>query len=58
MRGLFFTFIGIIIFNNRAFAQNNVVIDTIPFNLEKRLLVFKGTINGVAIDFAFETGAA
>ncbi len=38
-------------------AQSNVN-DTIPFHLEKTLIVFKGTINGVEADFAFDTGAA
>lgn len=38
-------------------AQTNAVIDTIPFSLEKKLLVFKGKINGVETDFAFDTGA-
>ncbi|SDM19043.1 gag-polyprotein putative aspartyl protease [Daejeonella rubra] len=33
-------------------------IDTIPFTLDKLLLVFKGTVNGVEADFAFDTGAA
>jgi len=32
-------------------------IDTIPFTLDKLLLVFKGTVNGVDADFAFDTGA-
>jgi len=32
-------------------------IDTIPFTLDKLLLVFKGTVNGVEADFAFDTGA-
>ena len=30
----------------------------IPFSLEKKLLVFKGKLNGVETDFAFDTGAA
>lgn len=29
-----------------------------PFSLEKKLLVFKGQLNGVETDFAFDTGAA
>jgi gag-polyprotein putative aspartyl protease len=33
------------------------VIDTIPFTLDKKLLVFKAQINNVPIDFAFDTGA-
>lgn len=32
-------------------------IDTIPFSLDKKLIVFKGKINGQEIDFAFDTGA-
>ncbi|MCW3465056.1 aspartyl protease family protein [Chitinophaga nivalis] len=31
--------------------------DTIPFSLETGLLVFKGKLNGHAIDFLFDTGA-
>ena len=30
----------------------------IPFSIHKRLLVFKGKLNGVETDFAFDTGAA
>lgn len=37
-------------------AQENKI-DTIPFNLDKKLIVFKGKINGMDIDFAFDTGA-
>ena len=37
-------------------AQSNRI-DTIPFTLDKLLLVFKGTVNGVEADFAFDTGA-
>ncbi len=32
-------------------------IDTIPFSLENKLLVFKASINDVVVDFAFDTGA-
>lgn len=32
-------------------------VDTIPFTLSKKLLVFKGTMNDVSVDFAFDTGA-
>ncbi len=32
-------------------------VDTIAFTLEKKLLLFKGSINGVPVDFAFDTGA-
>jgi len=37
-------------------AQSNRI-DTIPFTLDKLLLVFKGTVNGEEADFAFDTGA-
>ena len=37
-------------------AQSNRI-DTIPFTLDKLLLVFKGTVNGMEADFAFDTGA-
>jgi len=37
-------------------AQSNRI-DTIPFTLDKLLLVFKGTVNGAEADFAFDTGA-
>jgi gag-polyprotein putative aspartyl protease len=33
-------------------------IDSIPFSLDKQLLVFKGQLNGIAVDFAFDTGAS
>jgi len=32
-------------------------IDTVAFHLDNLLLVFKGTVNGVETDFAFDTGA-
>jgi hypothetical protein len=32
--------------------------DSLPFSLEDRLLVFKASINGEEIDFAFDTGAS
>lgn len=51
--GIAISFIGCV----NVFAQQTVI-DTIPFSLEKRLLVFKGSINGITIDFAFDTGAA
>jgi hypothetical protein len=34
-----------------------IVIDSIPFSLEYKLLVFKASINDIAIDFAFDLGA-
>ncbi len=37
-------------------AQVNSI-DTIPFSLENKLLVFKASINDVIVDFAFDTGA-
>lgn len=37
-------------------AQSNRI-DTIPFTVKDVLLVFKGSINGVETDFAFDTGA-
>ena len=30
----------------------------IPFSIDKRLIVFKGKLNGIETDFAFDTGAA
>lgn len=38
-------------------AQSNRI-DTIPFNMDNLLIVFKGTVNGVEADFAFDTGAS
>ncbi|MBY0477170.1 MAG: retroviral-like aspartic protease family protein [Chitinophagaceae bacterium] len=38
-------------------AQNDLVYE-IPFSTEKKLLVFKGRLNGIETDFAFDTGAA
>ncbi len=46
----------LILFVHSACAQNNRV-DTIPFTVNNVLLVFKGSINGVETDFAFDTGA-
>lgn len=40
-----------------AQSQTNKI-DTIPFNINNLLLVFKGTINGIETDFAFDTGAS
>lgn len=57
MKHLFTSIIGSILLVVNVFAQQ-ATIDTIPFSLEKRVLVFKGSINGVPIDFAFDTGAA
>lgn len=57
MKHLFIGIIGSVLFSINVFAQQ-ATIDTIPFSLETRLLVFKGSINGVPIDFAFDTGAA
>lgn len=39
-----------------ACAKGNSI-DTIPFTVNNVLLVFKGSINGVETDFAFDTGA-
>lgn len=38
-------------------AQTNQV-DTLPFTIDKLLLVIKGSINGVPVNFAFDTGAS
>lgn len=57
MKHCFTSIIGSLLFSINVFAQQ-ATIDTIPFSLETRLLVFKGSINGVPIDFAFDTGAA
>lgn len=42
---------------NTAFSQVTSI-DTIPFSLENKVLVFKASINDIAIDFAFDTGAS
>jgi predicted aspartyl protease len=39
-----------------SFAQSTKI-DSIPFTVSKKLLVFKGYINNVPVDFAFDTGA-
>lgn len=56
MKHLYISIIASFLSATSLLAQQATV-DTIPFNLEKRLLVFKGSINGVPIDFAFDTGA-
>jgi clan AA aspartic protease (TIGR02281 family) len=38
-------------------AQTNQI-DTLPFTIDKLLLVIKGSINGVPVNFAFDTGAS
>jgi hypothetical protein len=38
-------------------AQTNQI-DTLSFTIDKLLLVIKGSINGVPVDFAFDTGAS
>ena len=40
----------------RCYAQTSNI-DTLSFSLEKKLLVFKGKLNGAEVDFAFDTGA-
>ena len=42
---------------NSCNAQDKEVYE-IPFSIEKKLLVFKGKLNGIETDFAFDTGAA
>lgn len=37
--------------------SQEIKVDTIPFSLEKQLLVFEGKVNGVKVYFAFDTGA-
>ena len=39
-----------------SFAQSTKI-DSIPFTVSKKLLVFEGYINNVPVDFAFDTGA-
>ena len=39
-----------------CFAQNKV--DSIPFHYDAKLIVFKGKINDIDTDFAFDTGAS
>jgi hypothetical protein len=56
MKYLLISGISSILFCVNVFAQQ-ATIDTIPFSLEKRLIVFGGSINGVPINFAFDTGA-
>lgn len=52
------TILGLVItlFYFSSYAQVKTI-DTIPFSLENRLLVFKARINDVELDFAFDTGA-
>lgn len=52
------TFIALFLclFSAFSYAQE-ISIDTIPFRLDNKLLVFKASINDVEIDFAFDTGA-
>lgn len=42
---------------NSCIAQNSEVYE-IAFSLDKKLLVFKGKLNGIETEFAFDTGAA
>ncbi len=39
-----------------CFSQSNKI-DTLSFTMAKKLLVFKGQLNGASVDFAFDTGA-
>ncbi len=58
-RGTFFyCFAACLLFTAVKSRAQTTEIYTIPFTLEKRLLVFKGKINGVETDFAFDTGAS
>lgn len=56
MKHWFTSIIGSVLLGVNVFAQQ-AEIDTIPFSLEKRIIVFRGSINGAPIDFAFDTGA-
>lgn len=53
----FIVFWSLFLFVFTATAQSKRV-DTLPFTVKDLLLVFKGSINGVETDFAFDTGAA
>ena len=50
-----FTFLLLTIIST-AFSQQKI--DTIPFQTNSKLLVFKGKINGYETNFAFDTGAS
>jgi hypothetical protein len=53
----FFLFTLTTFFTIAAFAQETKT-DTIPFETDKLFLIFKGTINGQEVSFAFDTGAS
>lgn len=55
MRSLLF--VALIVWVSSVRAQNPRI-DTVAFHLDNLLLVFKGTVNGVDTDFAFDTGAS
>ena len=44
-------------FSLKNIHAQELKIDTIPFTLDKKFIVFQGKINGELIDFAFDTGA-
>ncbi len=46
----------ITLYSLTSYAQVKTI-DTIPFSLDNKLLVFKASINDVVVDFAFDTGA-
>lgn len=48
----------LLLFNSVSCRGQDDKIYEIPFSIEKKLLVFKGKLNGVDTDFAFDTGAA
>lgn len=45
-----------VLISTACFAQNKV--DSIPFHYDAKLIVFKGKINNIDTDFAFDTGAS
>lgn len=52
-----YLFLLIAVFFSSQINAQEAKIDTIPFSLDKKFIVFKGKINGQEIDFAFDTGA-
>lgn len=57
MKLLILFVLGLFANSYNAFSQITSI-DTIPFSIENKLLVFKASINDNAIDFAFDTGAS
>lgn len=60
MKRFLIVFFALFVFKSGEFAEGQILSDSVyslPFHIDAGLLVFKGQMNGVETDFAFDTGA-